>query len=118
MNTQKSVFNKISKIEKQVESQEVELSEVQKVEFALINEIEKNVEILQDNVNNGNSRGYGFVVDVGVAGILVTILDDFLDDLRQFFPVPGQRGNVGFAGGIMHLAAFFGHGSLPAFRCH
>ena len=35
MNTQKSVFNKISKIEKQVESQEVELSEVQKVELGL-----------------------------------------------------------------------------------
>lgn len=64
MNTQKSVFNKISKIEKQVESQEVELSEIQKVEFALINEIEKNVEILQDNVNAGNKWIKGYDTEV------------------------------------------------------
>lgn len=34
MNTQKSVFNKISKIEREVESKEVELSEVEKIELA------------------------------------------------------------------------------------
>ena len=38
MNTQKSVFNKISKIEREVESKEVELSEVQKVELFLIDD--------------------------------------------------------------------------------
>ena len=37
MNTQKSVFNKISKIQ----PQEVELSEVQKVELALIDDVNK-----------------------------------------------------------------------------
>lgn len=39
MNTQKSVFNKISKIEREVESKEVELSEVQKVELSLITDL-------------------------------------------------------------------------------
>lgn len=41
MNTQKSVFNKISKIEREVESKEVELSEVQKVEFALVDDAKR-----------------------------------------------------------------------------
>ena len=54
MNTQKSVFNKISKIEREVESKEVELSEVElanqvKVEFALIDELEKAVDALNEN---------------------------------------------------------------------
>ena len=40
MNTQKSVFNKISKIEREVESKEVELSE-QKVELSLDAEIKR-----------------------------------------------------------------------------
>lgn len=41
MNTQKSVFNKISKIEREVESKEVELSEVQKVELGSIDNARK-----------------------------------------------------------------------------
>ena len=45
MNTQKSVFNKISKIA----SQEVELSEVERVEFALIDDLEKAVDNLNEN---------------------------------------------------------------------
>ena len=42
MNTQKSVFNKISKIEREVESKEVELSKVQKVELGAIDDLRDN----------------------------------------------------------------------------
>lgn len=41
MNTQKSVFKKISKIEREVESKEVELSEVQKVELAAVDDLKE-----------------------------------------------------------------------------
>ena len=45
MNTQKSVFNKISKIK----PQEVELSEVQRVEFALVDDIKARVKQIISN---------------------------------------------------------------------
>ena len=45
MNTQKSVFNKISKIQ----PQEVELSEVQRVEFALVDDIKARVKQIISN---------------------------------------------------------------------
>ena len=47
MNTQKSVFKKLSQVEK-VEDK-VELSEVQKVELALIDDIQEITEQVQDN---------------------------------------------------------------------
>lgn len=47
MNTQKSVFNKISKIEREVESKEVELSEVQKVELGNMTAIKGALMILK-----------------------------------------------------------------------
>jgi hypothetical protein len=51
MNTQKSVFKKIAKINEpnEVEHSEVELSNQIKVEFALIDELEKAVDSLNEN---------------------------------------------------------------------
>jgi hypothetical protein len=65
MNTQKSVFNKISKIEK-VEDK-VELSELQRIEFALVDELEKAVDAIQDDSNKANKWAKDYDVIVGNA---------------------------------------------------
>ena len=73
MNTQKSVFNKISKIQPQeVESKEVELSEVElanqvKVELALVDELEKAVDAIQADSNKANKWARDYDVKVGNA---------------------------------------------------
>lgn len=65
MNTQKSVFKKLSAIEK-VEDK-VELSELQKVEFALVDELEKAVDAIQDDSNKANKWAKDYDVKVGNA---------------------------------------------------
>ena len=57
MNTQKSVFNKISKIEREVESKEVELSEVQKVELGLVDDIKEHIKYLKNIFDNIEKEG-------------------------------------------------------------
>ena len=52
MNTQKSVFNKISKIEREVESKEVELSEVQKVELGITQDIQSDIDSVKSSLNS------------------------------------------------------------------
>ena len=65
MNTQKSVFKKLSAIER-VEDK-VQLSELQKVEFALVDELEKAVDAIQDDSNKANKWAKDYDVKVGNA---------------------------------------------------
>ena len=80
MNTQKSVFNKISKIEREVESKEVELSEVQKVELA--GEIEKFLRYY-DGVES-----FGKNIDIDIEQIesfrrgLKVDMENLIDDMK------------------------------------
>ena len=57
MNTQKSVFNKISKIEREVESKEVELSEVEKIELGLVDDIKEHIKYLKNIFDNIEKEG-------------------------------------------------------------
>ena len=69
MNTQKSVFNKISKIEREVESKEVELSEVQKVELSLISDIDRALDRAIKSEQNLTKLAQSLSLDANTAAL-------------------------------------------------
>jgi chromosome segregation ATPase len=105
MNTQKSVFNKISKIEREVESKEVELSEVQKVELArkpqsLLSELRKldskmqsqesKMSKIYQNYKSAQKEFVSFMDDA------VSQTDDILSDIGRIMDAAQELGVTDF----------------------
>ena len=68
-----------------------------------------------DDINNRCPGRDGLVVDMGVAGVFITVGDDLLDDAGQLLPVLGEGLHVDFARGVGVVMVVFAHGRLPLY---
>jgi hypothetical protein len=92
MNTLKSVFNKVSKIEK------VELSDVEKIELSIVDDLEKAVNTLQDEARKANDWVKDYDTKVNLA------LRNAANSIQNYVKQKPLVGTGAFAEGIIDSA--------------